>query len=175
MLVAVKVRIFVFVTPLWKRNDHSIRVHKYNFTCCSLWVWNLVSRITGTIYEGVSKSFRTESITKYTLTTISSRWEATQRVMAAILVRLTHKMAMQLHLVAESCTICSSRSRRPVLKLWMHPRTLSFREQGAKGNIWVHEGCCGKQYNEELHNVFSSPHIIRVIMSRRMRWVGHGY
>jgi hypothetical protein len=37
--------------------------------------------------------------------------------MAAKLTRLTHKIAIQLHLVAESCTICSSRSRRPVRKL----------------------------------------------------------
>jgi hypothetical protein len=37
--------------------------------------------------------------------------------MAAKLTRLTHKIAIQLHLVAESCTICSSRSRRPVQKL----------------------------------------------------------
>jgi hypothetical protein len=27
--------------------------------------------------------------------------------------------------------------------------------------------------NEELHNLYSSPNIIRVINSRRMRWVGH--
>jgi hypothetical protein len=50
-------------------------------------------------------------------TTINTRWEAIQRVMAAKLSRLTHKIAIQLHLVAESCTICSSRSRRPVRKL----------------------------------------------------------
>jgi hypothetical protein len=37
--------------------------------------------------------------------------------MAAKLTRLTHKIVIQLHLVAESCTICSSRSRRPVQKL----------------------------------------------------------
>jgi len=37
--------------------------------------------------------------------------------MAAKLTRLTHKVAIQQHLVVESCTICSSRSRRPVLKL----------------------------------------------------------
>jgi len=37
--------------------------------------------------------------------------------MAAKLTRLTHKIAIQLHVVAESCTICSSRSRRPVQKL----------------------------------------------------------
>jgi hypothetical protein len=34
--------------------------------------------------------------------------------MAAKLTRLTHKIAIQLHLVAESCTIFSSRSRWPV-------------------------------------------------------------
>jgi hypothetical protein len=37
--------------------------------------------------------------------------------MAAKLTRLTHKIAVQLHLMAECCTICSSRSRRPVRKL----------------------------------------------------------
>jgi len=37
--------------------------------------------------------------------------------MAAKLVRLTHKVAKQLHLVAESFTGTSSRSRRPVRKL----------------------------------------------------------
>jgi len=68
-------------------------------------------------YEGVSKSFWTESIKKYMLTTINTRQEATQRVMAAKLTRLTHNIAMELHLVAESCTTCSSRSRQPVRKL----------------------------------------------------------
>jgi len=38
-------------------------------------------------------------------------------VMAARLNRLTHKIAIQLHLVTESCTIFSSCSRRPVRKL----------------------------------------------------------
>jgi hypothetical protein len=37
--------------------------------------------------------------------------------MAAKLTRLAHKIAIQLHLVAESCIICSSRSRRAVLEL----------------------------------------------------------
>jgi len=36
--------------------------------------------------------------------------------MAAKLTRLTHKIAIKLHLVTESCTICGSRSRRPVRK-----------------------------------------------------------
>jgi hypothetical protein len=30
-----------------------------------------------------------------------------------------------------------------------------------------------KLHNEELHNVYSSPSIIRMIKSRRMRWAGH--
>jgi hypothetical protein len=30
-----------------------------------------------------------------------------------------------------------------------------------------------KLHNEELHNLYSSPSIIRMIMSRRMRWAGH--
>jgi hypothetical protein len=30
-----------------------------------------------------------------------------------------------------------------------------------------------KLHNEELHDLYSSPSIIRIIKSRRMRWVGH--
>jgi hypothetical protein len=30
-----------------------------------------------------------------------------------------------------------------------------------------------KLHNEELHNLYSSPSIIRIIKSRRMGWVGH--
>jgi hypothetical protein len=30
-----------------------------------------------------------------------------------------------------------------------------------------------KLHNEELHNLHSSPRIIRIIKSRRMRWAGH--
>jgi hypothetical protein len=30
-----------------------------------------------------------------------------------------------------------------------------------------------KLQNEELHNLYSSPSIIRIIKSRRMRWAGH--
>jgi hypothetical protein len=30
-----------------------------------------------------------------------------------------------------------------------------------------------KLHNEELHNLYSSPDIIRIIKSRRMRWAGH--
>jgi len=37
--------------------------------------------------------------------------------MAVKLTRMTHKIAKQLHPVAESCTICSFCSRWPVQKL----------------------------------------------------------
>jgi hypothetical protein len=30
-----------------------------------------------------------------------------------------------------------------------------------------------KLHNEELHNLYSSPSIIRMMRSRRMRWAGH--
>jgi hypothetical protein len=30
-----------------------------------------------------------------------------------------------------------------------------------------------KLHNEELHDLYSSPYIVRVIKSRRMRWAGH--
>jgi hypothetical protein len=78
--------------------------------------WQTMQNVPLYGYEGVSKSFRTESITKYTLTTINTR-EATQRIMVTKLTRLSDKIAIQLHLVAESCTICSSHSRWPVRKL----------------------------------------------------------
>jgi hypothetical protein len=48
---------------------------------------------------------------------ITTRWEATQRFMVAKLTRLTHKIAMQLHVLTESCIIYSARSRLPVRKL----------------------------------------------------------
>jgi hypothetical protein len=34
-------------------------------------------------------------------------------------------------------------------------------------------GECKKLRNEELHDLYSSPSIIKVVKSRRMRWTGH--
>jgi hypothetical protein len=34
-------------------------------------------------------------------------------------------------------------------------------------------GGWGKLHNEELHNLYSSPSMIRIIKSRTMRWAGH--
>jgi hypothetical protein len=34
-------------------------------------------------------------------------------------------------------------------------------------------GGCRKLHNEELHNLYCSPSIIRIIKSGRVRWEGH--
>jgi len=48
--------------------------------------------------------------------------------MATKLTRLSHKIAIQLHLVLDSCTICSSRSRRPV-RILLHFSVPSYCSQ----------------------------------------------
>jgi hypothetical protein len=35
------------------------------------------------------------------------------------------------------------------------------------------DGSWGKLHNDELNSLYSSPNIVRVIKSRRMRWVGY--
>jgi hypothetical protein len=35
------------------------------------------------------------------------------------------------------------------------------------------DGSWRKLHNDELHELYSSPNIVRMIKSRRMRWVGH--
>jgi hypothetical protein len=35
------------------------------------------------------------------------------------------------------------------------------------------DGSWGKLHNDELHNLYSSPNIVRVIKARRLRWAGH--
>jgi hypothetical protein len=62
-------------------------------------------------------------------TTINTRREATQRIMAAKLTRLTYKIAIQVHLVAESCTICNSRSRWRVWKFLDTSSYIQLSEQ----------------------------------------------
>jgi hypothetical protein len=37
----------------------------------------------------------------------------------------------------------------------------------------VEDGSWRKLHTDELHNLYSSPNIVRVIKSRRMRWAGH--
>jgi hypothetical protein len=59
--------------------------------------------------------------------------------MVTKLTRLAHKIAIQLHLVAESCTICSSRSRWPVRKILDTPSyasSASLSSTKAYGEIY---------------------------------------
>jgi hypothetical protein len=35
------------------------------------------------------------------------------------------------------------------------------------------DGSWRKMHNDELHSLYSSPNIVRVIKSRRMRWAGY--
>jgi hypothetical protein len=51
-------------------------------------------------------------------------------------------------------------------------QTEGVREQGAEERDEA-TGGWRKLHNEELHNFYSSPSIIRMIKSRRMRWAGH--
>jgi hypothetical protein len=55
--------------------------------------------------------------------------------------------------------------------------SLTLREeQGVEENIWPLEGWNNrkleKMHNEEIHNLYSSPNIIRMIRSRKIRWAG---
>jgi hypothetical protein len=81
-----------------------------------------------TVYPKVSGLSHNEI--KTTTTTTNTRWEAIKRVMAAKLTRLTHKLVIQLHLVAESCTIWSSRARQPVRKLLDTPSYAASCSEG---------------------------------------------
>jgi hypothetical protein len=41
------------------------------------------------------------------------------------------------------------------------------------GPKWEEDGSWRKLHNDELHNLYSLPNIVRVIKSRRMRWARH--
>jgi len=64
--------------------------------------------------------------------------------MAAKLTRPTHKITMQLHLVTESCAICSSHSMRSVRKLldttsyaWSHLHEMSGSSRNGKSQVAI--------------------------------------
>jgi hypothetical protein len=63
------------------------------------------------------------------------------------------------------------------LTLWEEARLSVFENRVLRG-IFGHKrdevtGECRKLQSGELHNLYSSPDIIRQIKSRRMRWAGH--
>jgi hypothetical protein len=51
-----------------------------------------------------------------------------------------------------------------------------FENRGLRrifGPKWEEDGSWRKLDNDELHSLYSSPNIVRVIKSKRMRWAGH--
>jgi hypothetical protein len=67
----------------------------------------------------------------------NTRWEAAQRVMASKLTRLTHKIMIQLHLVAESCTISVLAPGGQSGNFWIHPRIFSSACCGIRSGKFV--------------------------------------
>jgi hypothetical protein len=55
-------------------------------------------------------------------------------------------------------------------KLRVFENTVLRRIYGPKRE---EDGSWRKLHNDELHNLYSSPNVVRVIKSRRMRWAGH--
>jgi len=86
----------------------------------------------------VSKSYRTEPITKWTTT--NTRWEATQRVTAAELTRLTHKIAIQLRLVQRAVPFAVLARGGQSGNFWIHPR-IKFMECYTHVHIHSHNTC----------------------------------
>jgi hypothetical protein len=59
------------------------------------------------------------------------------------------------------------------------PECFNYRllwAQSVEEDIWTQkkeDGSWRKLHNDELHNLYSLPNIVRVIKSRRLRWAGH--
>ena len=41
------------------------------------------------------------------------------------------------------------------------------------GPRWMRMGSGRRPHNKELHSLYRSPNIVRVIKSRRLKWTGH--
>jgi hypothetical protein len=93
---------------------------------------------------------------------------------------LVHKLILKIE------TVCFSKYNLPVVLYWCETWSLTLREEhrlrvfenrllrrifGPKRDEVT--GGWRKLHNEELHNLNSSPSIIRMIKSRRMKWAGH--
>ena len=53
---------------------------------------------------------------------------------------------------------------------------LRIWKQDPEANIWAQKGCelgVEKAYSEELHILYRSPNIVKVIKCRRLRWADH--
>jgi hypothetical protein len=132
----------------------------------SQWPWNNIlnpclwivrAKSSYTVVEGCIQKFP-DWVDKpiYTLTAINTLWEATQRFMAAKLTILAHKIAIQMRLAAESCTICSPHSRRPVRKLMDTPLCV------------VYLYCCAHEWSRDIGVWELASHLNKTIRAKRV-------
>jgi hypothetical protein len=75
--------------------------------------------------------------------------------MAAKLIRLTHKLAIQVYRMAESCTICSSRFRRPIRELLDTPSYII-------SSVWVYDAHCLENEVDDSMYIKHSIHLTGV-------------
>jgi hypothetical protein len=75
-----------------------------------------------------------------------------------------------LHVILYGCEILSL-ALREEYRLWVFENKVLRRTFGPKRDEGA--GRWRKLHNKELRDLYSSPSIIRIIKSRRMRWAGH--
>jgi hypothetical protein len=74
-----------------------------------------------------------------------------------------------LSVVLYGCKTCSL-ALREESRLRVFEKRVLRRIFGPKR---VEDGSWREVHNDELHNLYSSPNIVRVIKSRKIRWAGH--
>jgi hypothetical protein len=69
---------------------------------------------------------------------------------------------------------CTVQAEWPLATVSPYPRCRTVGKVVSVPNWAIMQlSCIGEVHNEELRDLYSSPSIIRIIKSRRMRWVGH--
>jgi hypothetical protein len=93
-------------------------------------------------------------------------WVSHHSMHATCLVHLVFLDFILLMILVE-CTNCEALYFSSVCRYFsQYPAITTFRGVEVDGS-WR------KLHNDELHNLYSSPNIVRVIKSRRLRWAGH--
>jgi hypothetical protein len=84
---------------------------------------------------------------------------------------LPKKVKIKIYKIDFACLLYGSLALREELGLRVFENRVLRRIFGPKKDEML--GSWRKFYNEELHNLQSSPDIIRMVKSRRLRWPGH--
>jgi hypothetical protein len=131
-------------------------------------------------------SFETVAKFKYFRTTLTNHDEIKNRLNSADACYHSVQNLLSLHLISKNLKIKIYKTViLPVVLYGCGTWSLTLREEHILGvfedrvlrKIFgperEEEGSWRKQHNDELHSLYSSPNIVRVIKSRRMRWAGH--